>query len=286
MIEALLKAVGAKIDSSVPISYGTQYRVSRGADKAIVNVYTGKKGTSVVVQMNTPLAEELRAKAGGPTSTSRPPVPSPYKAWIGSDESGKGDYFGPMVTAAVAVTAAQAEQLAAWGVRDSKAMSDATAVVLERKIDFLCKVRRVEWMPETYNRRWAEASNVNRLLGEAHAEAIQALAAADGALEAAVTDQFGDPGYVERAVRGLGCGIALVQRPKADETDVAAGAASVVARAGFLRGLKALEEQWEMRFPKGAGPETVAAARTFVARYGREALGQVAKLHFRTTQGL
>ena len=284
-VEGILRTAGVKVDSTAPIDYGKQYRVSKGADKAIVNVYQGKKGTRVVVQMNTPLAEELRGLFGGTKEAAGPAFPA-YAVWCGSDESGKGDYFGPLTVAAVGLTTATAEQAAAWGVRDCKTMSDATALDLDRRIRDALPHKVVGWMPEEYNRRYPAARSVNVLLGEAHAEAIAAVVAKLPGVEAAVVDQFGDEGHVERALRARGVDVPLIQRPKADETDLAVSAASVVARAAFLRGLATLVKAWGLPFHKGAGPEVLAHARDFVRTHGQEALGQVAKLHFKSTQQL
>ncbi len=283
MIEDYLRKVGAKVDSSGPIDYGTQYRVSRGEEQAIVNVYRGKKGLRVVVQKTTKLAEELRAVFGKKKAEEQAPE---WEAWAGSDESGKGDYFGPLVVAAVALTRKGAGELASWGVRDSKTMADEVAGALDRRIRAACPFAVVGWMPEEYNRRYEAARNVNRLLGEAHGEALAGVVGKAPWLEAAVTDQFGDESYVEDALRGRGVGIPLVQRPKADETDLAVAAASVVARAAFVRGLEKLEKAYGMRLPKGAGADVVAAARAFLKRHGRDALAGAAKLHFKTTASL
>jgi len=283
VIEEFLKKVGAKVDSSAPIEYGTQYRVSRGAEQAIVNVYRGKKGPRVVVQKNTPLADELRALFGVKKAQEQSPD---WEAWAGSDESGKGDYFGPLTVAAVALTRKQAGELASWGVRDSKTMTDDVAAGLDRRIRAACAFELVGWMPEEYNRRHEEVRNVNRLLGEAHAEALQGALAKLPAAQAAVTDQFGDESYVADALAARGVTIELIQRPKADETDLAVAAASIVARAAFVRGIAKLGKAWGMPLPKGAGPDVIAAARAFLKRHGRDALGGVAKLHFKTTASL
>jgi ribonuclease HIII len=283
-VDDLLRKAGVKIDSTSPIDYGKQHRVSRGPDKAIVNVYLGKKGTKVVVQMNTPLAEELRGLFGGAKeAVAQLPV---YAVWCGSDESGKGDYFGPLAVAAVGLTTATAEKAAGWHVRDCKTMSDATALDLDRRIREALPHKVVGWMPEEYNRRYPVARSVNVLLGEAHAEAIAGVAAKLPGLEAAVVDQFGDEGHVERALRALGVDVPLLQRPKADETDLAVSAASILARAAFLRGLEKLVKAWGLPFHKGAGPEVLAHARDFVRKHGHDKLGQVAKLHFKSTQQL
>jgi ribonuclease HIII len=67
------------------------------------------------------------------------------------------------------------------------------------------------------------------------------------------------------------------------ESDLAVAAASVLARAEYLRKLADLGEEFGMTLPKGAGTPVPLAGRDFVRRHGAEALGNVAKLHFKTT---
>jgi ribonuclease HIII len=273
VIESLAAKAGARIDSSRPIQDGTRYALSRGAEKAVVNVYrTGK----VLVQQQSALADELRALLAKGRAKSE------FASWCGTDESGKGDYFGPLAVAGVALTREQAEELAGLGVRDSKTVGDETACELDRTIRASCLARLVYFAPEAYNALHDRLRNVNRILGEAHARAIDQLAAERGDLQAAIADQFGDERYIADELARKGRAIRLIQRPRA-ESDVAVAAASLVARAGFLRGLQALRTKFGVEFPKGAGPDVVAAAREFVRRRGREALSKVAKVHFATT---
>ena len=280
MIDKWAARLGAKIESTAPIDYGTQYRLSRGTEKAIVNVYHGKKGTRVVVQQKSPLADELRGLSG----TERPkPPPSKWSTWCGTDESGKGDYFGPLTVAAVAVTKELAEGLMRAGVRDCKTLSDRAVMDLDGAIRKACPFKLAGLMPEEYNSRYEEARNVNRLLGDLHGEVIAGVLEKQPDLEAAVTDQFGDESYVRTALESRKVEINLVQRPKADETDVAVAAASVVARAAFLRGLDKTGRELLSSLPLGAGPEVIEAARDLIEQHGRDALRRAAKLHFRTT---
>ena len=97
----------------------------------------------------------------------------------------------------------------------------------------------------------------------------------------ALTDQFGDESYVKYALSTRGREINLIQRPRADETDVAVAAASVIARAAFVRGIARVGKDLGMRLPTGAGPDVIAAGREIIRRHGRDALRRAAKVHFR-----
>ena len=222
---------------------------------------------------------------GGRERRRLPPggVPrTPDGGTIGVDESGKGDYFGPLVAAGICVPPGGREVLAELGVRDSKTVSDRRAHELARAVREAYPTSVVVIGPERYNALYASMRNLNRLLAWAHARVIENLLARVPTCREAISDQFGDARVLERALLERGRRINLVQRPRA-ESDPAVAAASLLARAEFLARLKALEDRLGMPLPKGAGPPVLVAARAIVARHGAEALGQVAKLHFRST---
>lgn len=201
---------------------------------------------------------------------------------IGVDESGKGDYFGPLVVAACYVGPEHLAELE--GVKDSKKLTDAQALKLSLYIKRVCPHALVIIGPAKYNELYSKFANLNRLLAWGHARAIEDIL---GKVECdhVISDQFADPAGLKRALMEKGRAVRLESRVRA-EADIAVAAASILARAEFLRRLKALGDQWEVTLPKGAGTPVDQAARQFVAQKGRENLGQVAKLHFKTTQKL
>jgi ribonuclease HIII len=259
------------------IQYGIQLEGRRGTERVTINLYRGKKGISVVVQGSPGLAAELSGPA--------PEADRPWKRWIGSDESGKGDYFGPLVVAAASVDASRADALVRWGVRDSKELEDPRIATLAARIGASCPHAVVAIAPADYNARYRRTPNVNSILGRAHAEAIEETLRKSPEAEAALADRFGDESYLLQSLRGTAKKITIVQRPKA-ESDPAVAAASVLARAGFVRALDAMSEEFGFEFPKGAGEEVLRAGRDFVGRFGRNRLAEVAKVHFRTTRQL
>ena len=200
---------------------------------------------------------------------------------IGIDESGKGDYFGPLVIAGVYVARAAEEHIRALGVRDSKTVSDKKAAILAEQIRTLCPFTVVVIGPERYNSLYASFKNLNRLLAWGHARAIENLLA-QVSCDRVISDQFGDERFLRNALMAKGRMVTLVQKPRAEE-EVAVAAASIIARAEFLRRLEELSTRYGVRFLKGASDAVITAGKEFVKRHGVEALGQVAKLHFRTT---
>lgn len=215
---------------------------------------------------------------------------------IGVDESGKGDFFGPLCVAGVYVNA---DILTAWktaGIRDSKAIGS------DKKIGDLAKVIRgtpgcvyavVPIGNEAYNRLYAKMGSVNSMLAWGHARVIENLL---GQLPKmipppvrAISDQFAhSKDVIQKAMMALGREIELVQRHKAEE-DMAVAAASILARDEFVTRLARLGKEYGIHLPKGASPEVEKAGREFVERHGAQNLPKIAKMHFRTSyrvQGL
>jgi ribonuclease HIII len=211
--------------------------------------------------------------------------PTMLEPRIGVDESGKGDFFGPLVVAGVYVNEVAAKNLMEIGVRDSKLIkSDARIAAMAKEIRAIpgCKYNLVPIGPQRYNELHAKMRNVNDILGWGHARVIENLLA-QVACGKAISDQFGNKNIVKRALMERGKKIELVQRHKA-ESDLAVAAASIIARDGFVHRLGALGKEFGVKLPKGASQAVVDAARELVGKHGRDALSRVAKLHFRTAQ--
>jgi ribonuclease HIII len=201
---------------------------------------------------------------------------------IGTDEAGKGDYFGPLVVAAVFADEVALARLPELGIRDSKRVTDSALPRREEMVRQVCPAHEVVLIPPAkYNELYAKIGNLNRLLAWAHARAIESLLSRVEA-EVAVTDKFGDESYLERSLMARGRRLRLVQEVRA-EVDSAVAAASILARAAFLRSLAGLSTRAGVKLPKGA-THVLPAARELVAKGGVQLLGQVAKLHFRTTK--
>jgi len=215
---------------------------------------------------------------------------------LGVDESGKGDFFGPLCVAGVYVNE---KVIAAWkdaGIRDSKNISS------DRRIRELAELIRntpgcvttvVPIGNEAYNRLYAKMKSVNALLAWGHARAIENLMGLRYQMDPppvrAISDQFASSKEtVARALMTLGREVELVQKHRAEE-DLAVAAASILARHEFVTRLAALEKEFGMALPRGASVAVDAAAKEFIGRHGVSSLPKVAKMHFRTAlraQGL
>lgn len=203
---------------------------------------------------------------------------------IGIDESGKGDYFGPLVIAAVFVDATTQGELALMAVRDSKKISDGRILEMAPDIRAICPHSLIAIGPPKYNELYAKIKNLNRLLAWGHAKALENLLGRVSC-ERAISDQFGDTQLILNALQEKGRKIVLEQRTKA-ESDLAVAAASIVARAEFLMRLKRLSDEVGTTLPKGASPAVELAAKMVVKKHGQERLSTVAKLHFKTTKAV
>jgi ribonuclease HIII len=206
----------------------------------------------------------------------------PAAGHIGTDESGKGDYFGPLVVAGFYAPDDQEAVLRELGVRDSKALSDGRVRGIAESLRQGYTHSLVVIGPEKYNELYAKFRNLNKLLAWGHARVIENILDRIDCSKA-VTDQFGDERFVLNALMQKGRAITLVQRPRGEE-DVAVAAASILARAEFVRRMEELSAQWGVELRKGAGPPVEAAAAAFLRRHGAAALPQVAKMHFKITE--
>ena len=215
---------------------------------------------------------------------------------IGVDESGKGDFFGPLSIAGVYVNENVVKAWQDSGIRDSKNISsDKKIAELAERIRKTpgCVVNTVVIGNEAYNRLYAKMKSVNAILAWGHARVIENLMGQRHQMNPvpvkAISDQFASKKeVVAKALMALGREIELVQRHKAEE-DLAVAAASILARDGFVKGLAKLEKEFNLELPKGASSAVDEAAKKFVAGQGADNLAKIAKVHFRTAlraQGL
>lgn len=286
-LKRLLDSSGAEISFVRRIDHGTQYRVTRGPDAATVNVYTtGKTSTGGRPSLLLDLLEDWRlaqaAEAGAgkrePTGTASPDG-TPR---VGTDEAGKGDYFGPLVVAGVRVLGEEAvRKLREVGARDSKTLSVLGARDLGRRILESVgpgNTRIVVLRPREYEARRRTAGDINKLLAEINVQLFRKLG--DG-VETFVVDEFAKAArsYIEPR---LPPGVRLEVRPRAED-DVAVAAASVLARARYLEEMEALSEEVGFELPRGA-THVLGTARRVVEERGEKGLAEVAKIHFGTTR--
>ena len=288
---ARARAAGWEILQEKAIPYGRQYHLQRGGGAtAVLSCYQGKKGLSFVPggKAGSELAEDLGGRAPRKPGTAPAGGDDPFGLGaprIGADESGKGDYFGPLVVAAWRLEPGEAEALRALGVSDSKGLSDGAIERIAGRLEAEGRGEVEVLMPREYNPRYAEVRNINILLSQLHGACIRRLHERTGSVDVVLVDQFARRTDVLERAAHLPSGCRLATRTKG-EADPAVAAASILARAAFVEGLRELGHEFGMTLPPGAGSPVLSAGRAFVRTFGREALRDVAKLHFATSDKL
>jgi ribonuclease HIII len=201
---------------------------------------------------------------------------------VGSDETGKGDYFGPLVVAAVAFEPKDAAAFDELRLVDSKTLSAGVIARTAKVIRDTLPYAIVSVGPARYNELYATFGNLNTMLAWCHATAIEeVLTKADARV--VIVDKFCDERVLRRQLKERALGKKLVVTPRA-EAYPAVAAASILASDAFTRALVRLGQEFNLTLPKGAGSPVDLAAKRLVAVQGREVLRCVAKLHFKTTE--
>src|SRR6266704_1997561 len=256
-------------------------------NKLSVAVY--EKGPKVLVQgkgVEEFVQFELEPKILGEAKLGYEEVHAPemFEPHFGVDESGKGDFFGPLVIAGVYVDRGIARRLIDAGVQDSKRIgSDARIRALADEIrkTSMGLVEVVLIGPAKYNELYEKFGNLNKLLAWGHARVIENLLAKKPDCPRSLSDQFADARIIEQSLLRHGRKIAIQQRPRA-ESDIAVAAASILAREAFINWLERKSKELGLRLERGVSPSVKENARKLVELNGPGALREVAKVHFRT----
>ena len=201
---------------------------------------------------------------------------------IGVDESGKGDFFGPLVIAGVYINPQIKSELIKIGVEDSKKLSDTQIGLLASKIKNICEYSIITIGNKRYNELYDKMKNLNKILAWGHARAIENVLEKENC-NSALSDQFADEKFIKDALMEKGKEIVLKQRPRAEE-NIAVAAASILARNEFISRIKKLTNNYGLSFPKGASKNVITTGKSFIKKYNKRELKNVAKLHFKTTE--
>ena len=202
----------------------------------------------------------------------------------GVDESGKGDFFGPLVIAGVFVDEETEPILRKLGVKDSKIIKNPKqikAVAFKIRQTVGSKFSVVAIGPATYNRLYGDFNNLNKLLAWGHAKVIENLLEKVPECKDVLSDKFAAEHLIKNALQQRGRNIKLRQKTKA-ESDIAVAAASILARDRFLWAMEKLSEDAGVELPKGASAKTSQIGEKIAREQGVDALENFAKLHFKT----
>lgn len=280
-LRALLKELGFEF---APRPYTIFF-----AQKEKLSVAVYEKGPKILLQgkgIEEFVQFQLEPNILGQAKLGYEEVHSPemFEPHFGVDESGKGDFFGPLVIAGVYVDRGIARKFMDAGIQDSKRIgSDARIRALA---DTIRKTHgavheTIVIGPEKYNELYIKFGNLNSLLGWGHARVIENLLVQKPSCPRALSDKFADARVIERSLMQHGQKIKMEQRTKA-ESDLAVAAASIMAREGFIEWLDKRGRQLGLKLGRGVSAQVKDTARAIVEKEGPAALRQVAKVHFRT----
>ncbi|MBE0572993.1 MAG: ribonuclease HIII [Ignavibacteriaceae bacterium] len=282
-----LTKVHLRVSERIKNEYSYQVAINDNKEKISLHVFFGKKGNKIVLQGNKDLKlyKKVNELIFGETliPDSKPELEPSYP-YAGTDESGKGDYFGPLVIAAVYLTPEAGKFLKALGIKDSKELSDYQIKEFANEIG---KVNEIIFdvvliSPEKYNQLYEKMGNLNRLMGWAHARAIENLLGKCDAGEV-ISDKFGNEKLIIDALQQRGRSINLKQVTKAEKF-MAVAAASILARDAVVKWFNSQSRKYKLDIPKGSSTEVEKMGKQLFEKYGEEMMRKMVKIHFKTSK--
>ncbi|MBM4403945.1 MAG: ribonuclease HIII [Candidatus Cloacimonetes bacterium] len=322
-----LGKMGIQISDEREIMYGIQLRFysndktgahtpRAGRKEVVLNIYySAKKGVTTIVggDAKSKLGLDIKHLLDRIQVRHKPLPLHQWKSWIGSDECGKGDYFGALVGCAVAIDDGMLADLRAMRVIDSKLLSDIQIKAIAGKLyqKYRQRINCLVLKPVKYNELYdsfrAQGKNLNDLLAWLHYTLIRGLAERSASyafstqkaqegnapsningfaplpeLDGVIVDQFSVSSKVQRLCQQKQLGIPVMERHHA-EADPAVAAASILARYQFLQAHQEMREHYQIDFPLGASGSIAQPFKEFISRYSERRLNEVVKLHFKTT---
>jgi len=275
-----------RVSERVKNEYSYQVGINDDKEKISLHVFFGKKGNKVVLQGNKDLKLYKRINDlifGEMLIPDYKPELEPTYPYIGTDESGKGDYFGPLVIAGVYLTPDSGKLLRSLGIRDSKELGDSQIRQFAAEIKTMNEIifDVVLISPEKYNQLYEKVGNLNRLMGWAHARVIENLLGKCNADEV-ISDKFGNEKLILDALQEKGRSINLKQITKAEKF-TAVAAASIFARDAVIRWFSSQSKKYELDIPKGSSTDVEKFAKRFLEKHGEVEIRKMVKIHFKTS---
>lgn len=289
-IEQKLTNIDCQISELTTKAFNYEITVNKNKESIKVLVYFGKKGVKTVLQGNKEsllykqinkllYGEELFIENNSIEMQN-------FDEYIGTDESGKGDYFGPLVTAAVYTNKQISFELEQIGVKDSKLISDNEIKKIETDVKKIIKSKFeiILINPEKYNLLFEQFKNLNKILAWAHTKAIQNLIASVNCNNV-ICDKFGNEYLIRSELSKKNIDINIFQTTKGERfTGVAA--ASILARAKVIDWFKNKSKEIGLEIPKGAGEQVNLVAQKILQKTDKEYLSKMIKFHFKNSQNI
>jgi len=252
-----------------------------------VNIVAYKSGKVVIQGKGTEafVQNVLEAEITGDPRLGYDEVHHPewFQAHAGVDEAGKGDFFGPLVSCCVIADGDMVRGWQAEGVKDSKNLTDGSVMRLEKIILRTrgAVVKKTFAGMQRYNELMSKPeANLNKLLAWFHSRSVQA-ALGVRPVEWGMLDQFSKAPLTQQQLKKDGVSFDLRMQTKA-ESDPVVAAASICARAEFIRQLRKLSSEFGEELKKGAGAQVKKQGQELIGKLGPHRLKDFAKVHFKT----
>ena len=287
-IKSDLEDKGYLVSEHQKREYCYEVSISKNNDKLKLQIYFGKKGIKKVLQGNrdTETYSEINGLISDEFIFEKSEFEEP-ETYIGTDESGKGDFFGPLIIAGVFVNEETKDQLIKIGVKDSKQISHNNIKTLANKIKKIVggdSFNVVVINPPKYNELYDKFGNLNRLLAWGHARVLENILIKRH-VTTAISDKFGNEKLIESALQEKGQSLDLHQFHKAEKY-TAVAAASIIARDKFNDWFEQKKAELKTELPKGASVKVSEVASKVKEKFGIEYLSQLTKTHFKTSRTL
>lgn len=206
---------------------------------------------------------------------------------IGSDETGTGDYFGPITVCAVYVPVSKIELIKELGAKDSKQINDTIIREIAPLIMKSCTYSLLILRNPRYNEIQAKGYSQGKIKALLHNEAIAKVLEKiePEKPDYILIDQFAERSIYYNHIKGKKNIITenVLFSTKAEQLHVAVAAASIIARYAFLLEMDKISEQMGMQIQKGAGAKVDEQAARIIKKFGKEKLQSIAKWHFANT---
>ncbi len=270
------------VDNPTRKQYNYEMNISSGKDKVKLLVYFGKKGIKRILQGNSSseFFRKIDSLLNNKLNFSEEEIVEPEE-YIGSDESGKGDFFGPLIIAAFAIDAQTRHKLNDLNIRDSKEITDKEIkkIASELSKSFKERIAVVEIHPEKYNELYQSFSNLNKMLIWGHSKAIETLYKKFN-YQNIIIDKFCSEDLLSAQLDKNLKSYNLLLTEKAERFKGVA-VASIIARERLLRWFEKKSKELQIELPFGAGEIVNNVASHIKEKYGNEILNRLIKLHFK-----
>lgn len=282
-IKSLLDEKDISVSEIIERDYNYEITASVNRVSIKIQVYFGKKGVKTIIQGDIKSPEYkmiqnlVKDQPVLDFAESKLSEPSEY---IGSDECGKGDFFGPLVTAAVFVDKETQNKLRRVGVRDSKDLTESQITELARliKISIADNYEVIKINPAKYNQLYDHFKNLNKLLNWAHSKAIDTLLQRTNC-KTVITDKFSNK-ELNVTMKADHSSVEFIQETGAEKF-VGVAAASILARNEFNQWFNQ-QKKIGHNFPKGSSDAVIEAATRLNQKFNGDKLNEYVKLHFKT----